>query len=221
MRCETAGCERLACTKPSEGITGYCIAHGGGRRCQEQGCAESARGGSRRCVSHGGVKQCEHEGCTKSQLWNTGARDTKSPCSAPWHALLLPLPVSECQSSTGFSGHSVCFLYGKLVSTDLVAGFCIAHGGGKPCQVEGCTKSAQGNTMLCIAHGGGRRCREDGCVKLEIGNTGYCRPHVSGKMCKYNRCSSVTVSRKGYCRAHDTGTESMGHTDHIAQGECA
>jgi hypothetical protein len=33
---------------------------------------------------------------------------------------------------------------------------CIAHGGGRRCQLEGCLKSAQGGTQHCKAHGGGR-----------------------------------------------------------------
>jgi hypothetical protein len=31
-------------------------------------------------------------------------------------------------------------------------------------QEEGCLKSAIGDTGACIAHGGGRRCQEEGCT---------------------------------------------------------
>jgi hypothetical protein len=42
---------------------------------------------------------------------------------------------------------------------------CIAHGGGRRCQHEGCTKAPRGDTQYCIAHGGGRRCQKEGCAK--------------------------------------------------------
>jgi hypothetical protein len=41
-----------------------------------------------------------------------------------------------------------------------------AHGGGRCCQTEGCTKAAAtGGTLHCVAHGGGRRCQQEGCTK--------------------------------------------------------
>lgn len=43
---------------------------------------------------------------------------------------------------------------------------CTAHGGGKRCSVDGCTKSSQSNTNLCVRHGGGRKCIIEGCVKV-------------------------------------------------------
>jgi hypothetical protein len=47
---------------------------------------------------------------------------------------------------------------------------CKAHGGGKRCQEEGCTKSAQGDTGHCVSHGGGKRCQEEGCFKAAAGS---------------------------------------------------
>ena len=58
---------------------------------------------------------------------------------------------------------------------------CIAHGGGRRCQHENCSTAAQGGTPLCIAHGGGRRCQMEGCAKSAQGGTqisGTVRPQV-------------------------------------------
>ena len=42
----------------------------------------------------------------------------------------------------------------------------MAHGGGKRCQHEGCSKAAAvGGTQRCSAHGGGKRCQKPGCTK--------------------------------------------------------
>ena len=54
--------------------------------------------------------------------------------------------------------------------------YCIAHGGGKRCQDESCTKAAAaavGGTPHCKAHGGGRRCQTVDCSKSAIGDTGH------------------------------------------------
>jgi hypothetical protein len=47
----------------------------------------------------------------------------------------------------------------------LITGACIAHGGGRRCQHDGCLKSALGDTEHCVAHGGGRRCQKEGCPR--------------------------------------------------------
>jgi hypothetical protein len=52
-------------------------------------------------------------------------------------------------------------------------GHCVAHGGGRRCQTEGCTKSAVGGGRPhCIAYGGGRRCQTEDCTKAAQGITG-------------------------------------------------
>ncbi|KAK3271517.1 hypothetical protein CYMTET_20139 [Cymbomonas tetramitiformis] len=55
--------------------------------------------------------------------------------------------------------------------------YCAAHGGGKRCQAEGCTKSAQGSTEYCVAHEGGKCCQDEGCTKSAQGSTEYCAAH--------------------------------------------
>jgi hypothetical protein len=36
--------------------------------------------------------------------------------------------------------------------------------GRRQCEEEGCAKLAQGSTGYCIAHGGGKRCQQEGCT---------------------------------------------------------
>jgi hypothetical protein len=54
-------------------------------------------------------------------------------------------------------------------------GFCIAHGGGRRCQEEDCSKSALGDTGYCVSHGGGRRFQEAGCFKGSSNRHGVLR----------------------------------------------
>ena len=42
-------------------------------------------------------------------------------------------------------------------------GLCIAHGGGRKCERDGCSTAARGSTPFCTAHGGGKRCTREGC----------------------------------------------------------
>jgi len=43
---------------------------------------------------------------------------------------------------------------------------CTAHGGGRRCQFQDCTRSAQSSTNFCVRHGGGRKCQIEGCQKV-------------------------------------------------------
>jgi hypothetical protein len=46
--------------------------------------------------------------------------------------------------------------------------------GRRPCELDGCTKWAEaGGTPYCKAHGGGKRCEEEGCSKSARGETGF------------------------------------------------
>ena len=91
------------------------------------------------------------------------------------------------------------------VKKDQGGGRCIAHGGGKRCQTEGCSKSAQGDTSYCIVHGGGKRCQTEGCSKSAIGATNYCKAHGGGKRCLTEGCSKSAVDATNYCKAHGGG----------------
>ncbi len=75
---------------------------------------------------------------------------------------------------------------------------CKAHGGGKRCQQEGCTKSAQSSTSYCKAHGGGRRCQHVGCPKAATsGGTPHCMAHGGGKRCHRNNCFKLVARGPG------------------------
>jgi hypothetical protein len=89
-----------------------------------------------------------------------------------------------------------------------------AHGGGRRCIEEGCTKSAEGTTELCAAHGGGRRCATEGCTKSAQGPTDSCTAHGGGQRCGDACCTLDASIARG--RHPDTGmhmcTQSMRYT---------
>ncbi|CAA6659536.1 unnamed protein product [Spirodela intermedia] len=93
---------------------------------------------------------------------------------------------------------------------------CKAHGGGRRCVFEGCTKGAEGSTALCKAHGGGKRCLFEGggvCPKSVHGGTDYCVAHGGGKRCAHGggrRCRSEGCGKSAqgstdFCKAHGGG----------------
>jgi hypothetical protein len=84
--------------------------------------------------------------------------------------------------------------------------FCAAHGGGKRCVVEGCTKSAVGGSKLCTGHGGGKRCQHQGCMKSAQSNTMFCVRHGGGRKCSYEGCTRVARGKTSFC---------AGHGDHV------
>jgi len=92
--------------------------------------------------------------------------------------------------------------------------FCVAHGGGKRCVVEGCTKSARGRTDRCVGHGGGKRCISAGCDKSAQGSTDFCKAHGGGKRCTWGHpgsdlgaggppCDRLARGKKGMCVHHN------------------
>jgi hypothetical protein len=61
--------------------------------------------------------------------------------------------------------------------------------GRRQCEQQGCTKrAADGGTPFCIAHGGGKRCQEEGCLKSAQGDTGHCKAHGAGRRCQHKGC---------------------------------
>ena len=65
-------CTFLKCPKSAAGATGFCSAHGGGRRCTFLNCPSSAAGATDFCIAHGGGKRCTFPNCPKSALGATG-----------------------------------------------------------------------------------------------------------------------------------------------------
>jgi hypothetical protein len=92
---------------------------------------------------------------------------------------------------------------------------CIAHGGDRRCQHEGCSKSAvAGGTPHCIAHGGGRRCQHQRCSK----SAGTARRTAGGKRCQHEDCSKGAEGDTGYCVVHGGGKTVPARRLH--QGSC-
>jgi hypothetical protein len=57
--------------------------------------------------------------------------------------------------------------------------------GSRKCEYEDCDKCAQGSTKFCIKHGGGRRCTVEGCNK-GARDKNFCAGHGGGKRLKQN-----------------------------------
>ncbi|CCI45115.1 unnamed protein product [Albugo candida] len=89
-------------------------------------------------------------------------------------------------------------------------GFCIAHGGGKRCSVEGCKSSAQ-RIGLCKAHGGGRKCNEANCHNSAV-SRGKCIAHGGGKRCATEGCNT-TARKGGFCFAHGNRFKEYGELE--------
>ncbi|KAK3238583.1 hypothetical protein CYMTET_51419 [Cymbomonas tetramitiformis] len=173
-------CQADGCTKSAQGSTGYCFAHGGGKRCQADGCTVTTRGSTKYCLAHGGGKRCQADGCTKA-------------------------PQGSTVYCVAHGGGKRCQAEGCTVTARGNTEYCIAHGGGKRCQADGCTNAARGSTKYCKAHGGGKRCQADGCTKSARGSTGYCIAHGGGKRCHADGCTNLAQGSSGCCITHGGG----------------
>ena len=79
--------------------------------------------------------------------------------------------------------------------------FCKRHGGGRKCQVDGCTKLARGR-KYCASHGGGKRCIEPNCIRMAVGVSGRCLRHGGGKRCHYEDCDKAAQFSWNFCARH-------------------
>ncbi|CAK9047384.1 Probable WRKY transcription factor 19 (WRKY DNA-binding protein 19), partial [Durusdinium trenchii] len=221
-RCAEKGCEKQA----AKG--GFCVSHGGGRRCEFEDCMKSAAGKSSLCIAHGGErgKRCAEKGCEK-QAAKGGF------CVS--HGGGRRCEFEDCmRRASGKS--SLCVAHGgprrKRCGEDgcekgaLKGGHCISHGGGRRCEFEDCMRSAAGKSSLCIAHGGdrGKRCAEKGCEKgakqglhekrggqvdcmrSAAGKSSLCIGHGGdrGKRCAEEGCEKG-AAKGGYCKSHGGG----------------
>lgn len=64
----------LSCASPPRGAGGFCVSHGGGKRCQSEGCPKGAQAGGVFCKSHGGGRRCRIEGCMTRYICSAGCR---------------------------------------------------------------------------------------------------------------------------------------------------
>lgn len=86
--------------------------------------------------------------------------------------------------------------------------FCKGHGGGKRCAFDGggvCPKSVHGGTLFCVAHGGGKRCAVPGCTRSARGRTDCCVRHGGGKRCQFGGCGKSAQGSTDFCKAHGGG----------------
>ena len=79
--------------------------------------------------------------------------------------------------------------------------FCLRHGGGYRCQVDGCSRSAY-STRYCSRHGGGPRCQFPSCVKGAISNSSFCRRHGGGPRCQHPNCTEGARIGYAHCLSH-------------------
>ena len=56
-------CVEHGCEKVSQGKSGKCIQHGGGKRCVIKDCPRGAQGKTDKCKAHGGGKRCVIKDC--------------------------------------------------------------------------------------------------------------------------------------------------------------
>ncbi|TMW60928.1 hypothetical protein Poli38472_000970 [Pythium oligandrum] len=84
----------------------------------------------------------------------------------------------------------------------LSGGYCIGHGGGKPCRQEGCATVAQSGG-LCKAHGGGSKCKTVGCMSVAR-RKGLCMMHGGRQPCNMEGCNKCAHGG-GLCIAHGGG----------------
>ena len=98
--------------------------------------------------------------------------------------------------------------YADCSKTRLGPHFCIRHGGGKRCQVDGCNKGASGTigggAKYCIAHGGGRRCRVNGCHSTAK-RGGLCSAHGGRYECQIAGCKKTAHGPLRLCISHGGG----------------
>jgi hypothetical protein len=110
--------------------------------------------------------------------------------------------------SNGPDDRSVKLALGYVTAATCGCGtlHCKAHGGGRRCQHEGCSKSAVG-AQYCKAHGGGRRCQQEGCSKAAVQDgTDHCKTHGGGRRCQHLGCSKAAVAGgTPHCTAHGGG----------------
>ena len=120
---------------------GYCVEHGGGKKCFELDCKNIAQGGGKPgcCVKHGGGKKCIEPDCE-----NFAQGGGKPGCCVK-HGGGKKCIEPDCKNVAVNGGKS---------------GFCIKHGGGKKCIEPDCENLPQGGgkSGCCKAHGGGKRC---------------------------------------------------------------
>ena len=102
-------------------------------------------------------------------------------------------------------GRKKCLQEGCLKM--ILVPYCKVHRRDKPvCQHEGCSTPARGSPAIhCQAHGGGRRCDHENCTKASQGATPYCKAHGGGRLCENKDCTTSAAGKTPFCKAHGGG----------------
>ena len=204
-------CLEEGCSKWPQS-TGYCVIHGGGRRCHHVGCAKPARSGTHHCRAHeGDASRCQTEGCGKAAAEGGTPHCVIHGGGVRCHH---KLPTGPCTKPAA-DDDVYCKLHGggrRCIVDGCLTGardgkHCYAHGGGRhSCREKGCTKAARDATGFCKAHGGGRRCQHEGCSKSAEGVTDNCVAHGGGKRCQHEGCDKAAATGGSqHCRPHGGG----------------
>ncbi|KAK3255856.1 hypothetical protein CYMTET_34986 [Cymbomonas tetramitiformis] len=202
--CRATGCASLA-----QAGSAYCVMHGGdAKQCLVAGCTAAARGSSPLCSVHAGSKVCQTEGRVHLvSCWQHAA------LQSPWGREAVPggwvhdiCPGKHAVLCCARGGKR-CQVDGCTTSAQGRTPYCVAHGGGKRCQADGCAAlAARGSSVFCVGHGGGKRCQVEGCAKLSAGSSRLCVAHGGGKRCQAEGCQiSAARGAAPYCKSHGGG----------------
>jgi hypothetical protein len=210
-------CQEEDCTKSAQGGTGHCKAHGGGRRCQAAGCLTAARPGKQQCHAHawrwhavlggrlpqGSSRQHatlrrarRRQAVSARGLLQVGSSRRHAPLQGAWRRQAVP--------RRGLHQGGCCRRYTPLHTGTRSVQVPVAHGGGRRCQHEGCSKAVEGGgTPHCKAHGGGRRCQEEGCTKSAAPEAALPAQDTARLMAGANGARRTAASRpEGSSRRH-------------------
>jgi hypothetical protein len=138
-------CTHPGCTRRSKKLGGFCRPHGGGNRCGSMAKGTPCNGPALRRKRRGVLlcRKCVELGDTEGRRPCTGCPNSFEVVDGPIR--------TQCNACCGRGRAKV----GR-------------------CQFEDCTNFSApgGDKQCCIAHGGGRRCQEEGCLKSARGDTG-------------------------------------------------
>jgi hypothetical protein len=86
--------------------------------------------------------------------------------------------------------------------------FCKKHGGGYPCQKQGCQTPARKKNSFCVKHGGGIKyaCQKQGCQTPARKKNSFCVKHGGGYPCQKQGCQTPAQKKNSFCVKHGGGT---------------
>lgn len=205
---------------------GYCIKHGGGKRCSKDGC-DTRCYALGFCFKHGNevfnsseyeehhhVKKAKCKKCTKvfeapicffSTMDNipcsniVQGKKTKAFCEIHSRQILLALKENTKVTFENFELPNLC-------ETKNHKKFTCYSNKKKLCDIDGC-KSLARKKGKCQKHALKNACTIDGCAGKSQ-SRGLCGQHGGGRRCKLPKCFKVASLESKFCPKHvdeDTG----------------